>query len=74
MIAGPNFLVKLKKNLFLKSSLNNSEQENTKFGFFKVDYSERTSSFFSPALYYSAIRDNLEIFPFPKSKWILRII
>ena len=34
MIAGPNFLVKLKKNLFFKFSLNNSEQENTRFGFF----------------------------------------
>ena len=68
MIAGPNFLVKLKKNLFLQFSLNNSEQENTTFGFSKVGYSERTSSFFSPALCYSAIRDNLEMFPFPKSK------
>ena len=74
MIAWPNFLVKLKKNLFLKFSLNNSERENRKFGFCKVGYSERTSSFFSPALCYRAIRDNLEIFPFPKSKWILRII
>lgn len=68
------FQIKLRKagtcwanGMFLKFSLNNSERENTKFGFFNIGYSERTSSFFSPALCYRAIRDNLEIFPFPKS-------